>query len=60
VQGSLDQVNEPADLFRAEGAYDGNQTSVLLAARFGSMIKVIIPPPKTAASAVTRPPYRRD
>lgn len=44
----LDQVNGPVDLFLADGAYDGNPTSVLLAARFGLMIEVIIPPPKNA------------
>jgi len=32
----------------ADGAYDGEPTSDLLAARFGSMIEVTIPPPKTA------------
>jgi hypothetical protein len=48
LPGLLDQVNGPADLFLADGAYDGNPTSVLLAARFGSMIEVIIPPPKNA------------
>jgi hypothetical protein len=48
LPGLLDQVNGPADLFLADGAYDGNPTSVLLAARFGSMTEVIIPPPKNA------------
>jgi hypothetical protein len=44
----LDQVNGPVDLFLADCAYDGNPTSDLLAAQFGSMIEVIIPPPKNA------------
>jgi hypothetical protein len=35
LPGLLDQVNGPADLFLADGAYDGNPTSVLLAARVG-------------------------
>jgi hypothetical protein len=42
----LDQVNGPVDLFLTDCAYDGNPTSDLLAAQFGSMIEVIIPPPK--------------
>ena len=44
----LDQVDGPVALFLADGAYDGEPTSDLLAARFGSMIEVTIPPPKTA------------
>jgi len=47
----LDQINGPVDLFLAHGAYDGNPTSDLLAARFGSMIEVIIPPTKKAVSS---------
>ncbi|GIT89302.1 IS5 family transposase [Roseobacter sp. OBYS 0001] len=42
----LDQVDGPVDLFLADGAYDGEPTSDLLAARFGSTIEVTIPPPK--------------
>lgn len=44
----LDQVDGPVDLFFADGAYDGEPTSDLLAARFGSTIEVTIPPPKNA------------
>ncbi|MEO9780430.1 MAG: IS5 family transposase [Sedimentitalea sp.] len=44
----LDQVDGSVDLFLADGTYDGEPTSDLLAARFGSMIKVTIPPPKNA------------
>jgi len=44
----LDQVGGPVDLFLADGAYDGEPTSDALAARFGSMIEVTIPPPKNA------------
>jgi hypothetical protein len=48
LPGLLDQVDGPVALFLADGAYDGEPTSDLLAARFGSMIEVTIPPPKTA------------
>jgi len=44
----LDQIDGPVDLFLAEGACDGEATSDLLAARFGSTIKVTIPPPQNA------------
>lgn len=44
----LDQVDGPVDLFLADGAYDGEPTSDLLAVRFGSTIEVTIPPPKNA------------
>ena len=44
----LDQVDGPVALFLADGAYDGEPTSDLLAARFGSKIEVTIPPPKNA------------
>jgi hypothetical protein len=44
----LDQVDNPVDLFLADGAYDGEPTSDLLVARFGSTIEVTIPPPKNA------------
>jgi len=48
LSGLLDQVYGPVDLFLADGAYDGKPTSDLLAARFGSMTEVIIPPPNNA------------
>ncbi len=44
----LDQVDGPVALFLADGAYDGEPTSDLLTARFGSMIEATIPPPKNA------------
>ena len=44
----LDQVDGPVSHFLADGAYDGEPTSDLLPARFGSMIEVTIPPPKNA------------
>ena len=44
----LDQIDGPIDLFLADGAYDGEPTSDLLAARLGSKIEVTIPPPKNA------------
>jgi hypothetical protein len=45
---TMDQVDGPVDLFLADGAYDGEATSDLLAARFGSTIRVTIPPPQNA------------
>tara|TARA_Y100001951_G_scaffold104244_1_gene115287 strand:- start:881 stop:1858 length:978 start_codon:yes stop_codon:yes gene_type:complete len=44
----LDQVNGPVSRFFADGAYDGDPTTDLLAARFGSTVEVTIPPPKNA------------
>lgn len=44
----LGQIDGPVDLFLADGAYDGGPTRDLLAAHSGSMIEVIIPPPKNA------------
>ncbi|MEP5768193.1 IS5 family transposase [Nisaea sp.] len=44
----LDQVDGPVSQFLGDGAYDGDPTSDLLAARFGSTIEVTIPPPKNA------------
>ncbi len=46
--GLLDKVDGPIDRFLADGAYDGEPTSDLLAARFGSTIEVTIPPPRNA------------
>ncbi len=51
----LDQVDGPVDWFLADGAYDGEPTSDLLAARFGPMIKVTIPPPKNAVVSPNAP-----
>lgn len=52
----------PVARFLADGAYDGDPTSVLLAARFGSMIEVTIPPPKTAILSLNaaKDPTTRD
>ncbi|MEH6646359.1 IS5 family transposase [Sulfitobacter sp.] len=44
----LDQIDGPVDLFLADGAYDGEPTVQALSERFGSAIKVTIPPPKNA------------
>ena len=44
----LDQVEGSVDTFIADGAYDGEPISALLAARFGSTIAVTIPPPINA------------
>jgi hypothetical protein len=57
----LDQVDGPIDQFLADGAYDGEPTCTVLTARFGSMIKVTIPPPKNAVlspEAVRNPSIR--
>ena len=39
----LDQIDSQVDQFTADGAYDGEPTCALLAAKFGSMIAVTIP-----------------
>jgi hypothetical protein len=44
----LDQIDAHVDLFLADGAYDGEPTIDLLTKRFGSAIKVTIPPLKNA------------
>ncbi|WP_027681781.1 IS5 family transposase [Rhizobium leguminosarum] len=48
LPGLLDQTGGPADKFIADGAYDGAPTRDLLAERFGEIVEIIIPPPKTA------------
>jgi len=62
LPGLLDQVDGPVDLFLADGAYDGEPTSDLLAARFGSTIDVTIPPPKNAIQSpnAAKDPTARD
>jgi len=55
----LDQVDGPVDLFLADGAYDGEPTSDLLAARFGSMIEITIPLPKMQYRAPMQLNFRR-
>jgi transposase len=44
----LGQIDAPVARFIADGAYDGAPTRDLLAERFGEIIDVIIPPPRTA------------
>uniref|UniRef100_UPI0001805F21 transposase n=1 Tax=Octadecabacter antarcticus TaxID=1217908 RepID=UPI0001805F21 len=44
----LDQIDGRVDLFLADGAYDGEPTCAALTERFGSAIKVAIPPRKNA------------
>lgn len=44
----LDQIDAPVDPFLADGAYDGEPTVQALTERFGSAIKVTIPPLKNA------------
>ena len=58
----LDQVDGSVSHFLADGAYDGEPTSEFLAARFGSMIEVTIPPPKNAklSSNAAKDPTARD
>jgi hypothetical protein len=62
LPGLLDQVDGPVDLFLADGAYDGEPTSELLATRFGSTIEVTIPPPKNAILSpnAAKDPTERD
>jgi hypothetical protein len=73
LPGLLDQVDGPVSLSgplsdasiacRAmDGAYDGEPTSDLLAAQFGSMIEVTTPPPKTAilSAIASQGPTARD
>ncbi len=58
----LDQVAGPVSHFLADGAYDRDPTSDLLAARFGSTIEVTIPPPRNAIQSLNaaRDPTARD
>ncbi|WP_353055711.1 transposase [Epibacterium ulvae] len=61
LPGLLDQVESPVDLFLADGAYDGEPTSDLHAARFGSMMEVTFPPPRNATlspNAIENPTAR--
>jgi hypothetical protein len=44
----LDQIDADVTRFIADGAYDGDPTSALLAERFCTAVEIIIPPPKTA------------
>lgn len=58
----LDQIDAPVACFLADGAYDGNPTSDLLADRFGETVEIIIPPPITAVLSPisTHDPSPRD
>ena len=58
----LNQIDGPVDRFLADGAYDGEPTSDLLTARFGSIIEVTIPPPKNAVLSpnAAKDPTARD
>jgi hypothetical protein len=58
----LAQVDGPVDLFLADGVYDGEPISELLATRFGSPIDVTIPPPKNAILSpnAAKDPTERD
>jgi hypothetical protein len=47
----LDQIGSPVDKFIADGAYNGASTRDPLETRFGEIVEVVIPPPKTAASS---------
>jgi len=61
LPGLLDQIGGPIEKFIADGAYDGTPTRDLLATRFGEIVEVIIPPPKTAVASpqsVLVPPVR--
>jgi len=49
LPGLLDQIAGPVEMFIGDGAYDGEPTVKALTQRFGSAIKVTIPPPKNAA-----------
>jgi transposase len=44
----LGQIDAPVARFIADGAYDGAPTRDLLVERFGEIVEVIIPPPRTA------------
>ena len=62
LPGLLDQIAGPVDLFLADGAYDGEPTCDVLTERFGSAIKLTIPPPKNAVLSpdAARNPSIRD
>lgn len=51
LPGLLDQIGGPVEKFIADGAYDGTPTRDLLATRFGEIVEVIIPHPKTAVAS---------
>jgi len=51
LPGLLDQIDGPVAKFIADGAYDGAPTRDLLETRFGEIVEIIIPPPKTAVES---------
>ncbi|NEI82223.1 IS5 family transposase [Rhizobium ruizarguesonis] len=51
LPGLLDQIGGPVEKFIADGAYDGTPSRDLLATRFGEIVEIIIPPPKTAVAS---------
>ena len=58
----LDQIDGQVEQFTADGAYDGEPTCALLAAKFGPMVTDTIPAPKNAvmSSNATPEPTARD
>lgn len=59
LPGLLDQIEGPAALFLADGAYDGDPTCDVLTDRFESGIDVTIPPPGAPAFVIAiLPKYR--
>jgi len=57
--GLLDQVDCPIDRFLADGAYDGEPTSDLLAARFDRRSRSLSHLPEMRSRAPVRPTIRR-
>ena len=47
LPGLLDQIDGPVEMFIADGAYDGEPTVKALTDRFGALIEVTIPQPRT-------------
>ena len=58
----LGQIDGQVEQFTADGAYDGEPSYALLAARFGPMVTVTIPPPKNAVMSpdAAKAPTARD
>lgn len=62
LPGLLDQIDGPVEKFLADGAYDGEPTVKALTDRFGPLIEITIPPPKSAviSAVVAQNPSIRD
>jgi len=62
LPGLLDQIDGEVEQFTADGAYEGEPTCALLAAKFGPVAVVTIPPPKNAVLSpnAMREPTARD